>query len=359
MIDPIKLAQRWRSIICREGKFGIDREPSKSLGYAAEHLVRTYFRQWRPIKDKRNLAFDEKGARLQSFDAYRDSWFDYPTIIQSKIGGSFWEDYNCLTAIHVPACTFNCWHCYVTDDSKNPQKMLENGSIEYVTPSNVVDAFLDQKEMNEKKSADKIPTNVIRVTGGEPFLVPDLVLGILEDLEHRDKSKEIFVWTETNLSPFLREKASDQPLLQRWVDLEELARFENLAVHPCVHGICPSNYYSITGCDPYYFDGILDGLKTLIDYQFDIYPTFGSNVSPPQMIPYIFRRLREIRENLPQRFALIDFELHYPPTVRRIAESLKPEQIYNKVAVISEWNGLLKRNYGEGYPSKPRHLVSL
>lgn len=359
MIDPIKLAQIWRSVIVRDGEFGIDKDPSRSLGYPAENLVQNYFRQWRPIKDKRNLAFDDKAAKLEAFDAYRDSWFDYPTIIQSRMHGQSWEDYNCLVAMHVPACTYKCWHCYVTDDSKNPQKMLKDGLIQYATPSELVDAFLDQKKANEEKSDGKIPTNVIRVTGGEPFLEPDLILGILKDLEHKGKSKEIFVWTETNLSPFIREEASNEPLLKRWVDLEELASFNNLAVHPCLHGIDPSSYYSITDCDPYYFDGMLDGLKTLIDYKFDVYPTFGSNVSPPKMIPYIFRRLKEIHKNLPQRFALIDFELYYPPAAKRIAESLKPEQVYNKVAVISEWSKLLKNEYGEGYPSKPRHLVSL
>jgi uncharacterized Fe-S cluster-containing radical SAM superfamily protein len=236
--------------------------------------------------------------------------------------------------------------------------MLSDGRIEYATASQLVDAFLDQKKANEEGSGEKIPTNVIRVTGGEPFLEPDLILGILKDLKDKGMSKEIFVWTETNLSPFIRE-ASGEPLLKSWVDLDELATFGNFAIHPCLHGIDPSSYHSITNCDPYYFDGILDGLKTLLDYKFDIYPTFGSNVSPPPMIPYIFKRLKEINKNLPQRFGLIDFELYYPPAATRIANSMKPEQIYNKVVVISEWSKLLRNEYGESYPSKPRHLVTL
>jgi uncharacterized Fe-S cluster-containing radical SAM superfamily protein len=358
MIDPIKLAQRWRSLVVKDGKFGLDKDPSRSLGFPPENLVHSYFRQWRPIKEKRNLAFDENGSKQKSFDAYKDSWFDYPTIIQNRMSGQSWEDYNCLVAIHVPACTYSCWHCYVTEDSKNPQKMLREGLIEYATPSELVDAFLDQKKANEEGSSGKIPTNVIRVTGGEPFLEPDLILGILKDLKDRGMEKKIFVWTETNLSPFIRE-GSGEPLVKSWVNLDELAGFRNLAIHPCLHGIDPTSYQTITGCDPDYFDMILDGLKTLIDYKFDIYPTFGSNVSPPQMIPDIFRRLKEIRKNLPLRFALIDFELYYPPTAKRIVESLKPEQIYNKVVVIGEWSKLLETEYGDKYPSKPRHLVSL
>jgi uncharacterized Fe-S cluster-containing radical SAM superfamily protein len=358
MIDPIKLAQRWRSLVVKDDKFAFDNNPSRSLELPPESLIHDYFRQWQPIKEKRNLAFDENGARDKNFDVYKDSWFDYPTIIQHKMGGKSWKDYNCLVAIHVPACTYSCWHCYVGDDAKNPRKMLTNGLITYATPSELVDAFLDQKKANESESGGKIaiPTNVIRVTGGEPFLEPDLILGILNDLKRRGISKEIFVWTETNLSPFIRE-ASGEPLIKSWVNLDELASFNNLAIHPCLHGIDPSSYQSITGCDPYYFEGILDGLKTLIDYKFDIYPTFGSNVSPPHKIPYIFKRLKEIHKNLPRRFALIDYELHYPPTRKRILGSLEPEQIYNKVLVIGEWSKLLSSEYGEEYPGRPRHLV--
>ena len=166
--------------------------------------------------------------------------------------------------------------------------------IHYATPSEIVDAFLDQKKVNEERSDGKIPTNVIRVTGGEPFLEPDLILGILEELERRGMSDKIFLWTETNLSPFIQEQESKEPLLKKWVDLEKFGRFANLAVHPCLHGIDPRSYSKITGCDPYYFEWILDALKTMIDFKFDIYPTFGSNVSPPEMIPYIFGRLKEI-----------------------------------------------------------------
>jgi uncharacterized Fe-S cluster-containing radical SAM superfamily protein len=355
MQNPVKLARIWREAICRNGKFALDKNPSKSLGYPAQGLTRSYFRQWQPIKDKRSLAFDENGTRITDFDPYKDSWFDYPVIVRSKLGGS-WELYNLLTTIHVPACTFSCWHCYVDDQAKNPRQMLERDSIEYVSASDIVDAFLSQREMDEAKGRK---TNVLRVSGGEPFLSPDLILQILKYLRMKDLSDEIFVWTETNLSPFLKDDGSSKSLVEEWVDLRELATYDNLAVHPCLHGISPSNYHHITQCDPYYFDGLLSGLDMLVKLRFDVYPTIGSNVSPPSMIPYIFRRIRDIHKDLPQRFAFIDYELLYPPTRERILKTLKPTRLYNKIAVIHTWDRLLKESYGEGYPVKPRHMVSL
>ena len=92
--------------------------------------LKNYFREWQAIKDKRFLAFDENGVKSRDFNVFRDSLFDYPTIINHKMEGSSWKMYNYLLAIHVPACTYNCWHCYVMDESKNPQKMQGNGLFE-------------------------------------------------------------------------------------------------------------------------------------------------------------------------------------------------------------------------------------
>jgi uncharacterized Fe-S cluster-containing radical SAM superfamily protein len=355
MQNPVKLARIWREAICSNGKFALDKNPSRSLGYPAQDLARSYFRQWQPIKDKRSLAFDENGAKIANFDPYKDSWFGYPLVVRNKLGGS-WELYNLLTTIHVPACTFSCWHCYVDDQAKNLQQMLKRDSIEYVSASDIVDAFLSQREMDKERGRK---TNVLRVSGGEPFLAPDLILQILKYLEMKDLSDEVFVWTETNLSPFLKDDGSSKSLVEEWVDLRELAKYANLAVHPCLHGISPSNYHNITQCDPYYFDGLLSGLDMLVRLRFDVYPTIGSNVSPPSMIPYIFRRIRDIHKDLPQRFALIDYDLLYPPTRERILKTLKPTRLYNKLAVIRTWDRLLKECYGESYPVKPRHMVSL
>ena len=365
MTGLIELAKKWRAIIVREKcgtkRFGLSKDPSGRLGYPQPNMVRIFFREWEVIKERRKLALDEEGRRKEDFDIYRDSWFDYPMVIKSKMRGSSWEQYKRFIAIHSAACTLSCWHCYVAEESKNPEWGLRENLIEYVTTDQIIDAFFEQRDTDEKRG--KLPANVLRITGGEPFLMPDLILQILEKLSERGKTEEIFIWTETNLTPFLRKKGSDQPLLEkeRWVDLDELAKFKNLAIHPCLHGICPSNFHWITGHDPYYFNGLLDGLKILIEHGLDIYPTFGSNVAPSEMVPYIFKRLMEIDEKLPLRFALIDYELCYPPTWSRIVRSSRPKKIYNKILVIRKWDELLKQAYGSdyGYAKKHRHLIPL
>ena len=50
----------------------------------------------------------------------------------------------------------------------------------------------------------KIKTVVL--SGGEPFLVPKLILRCLEIINDDVKLKnQIFIWTETNLEPFIGE----------------------------------------------------------------------------------------------------------------------------------------------------------
>lgn len=363
LTDIMKTAENWRKEIVKTEngtkKYGVTKFVKTIMeGVQPGSLVTDYFRDWVAVKEERNrkLALDEEGKRCNGFDIYRDSWFDYPIIIQSKLGGH-WNQYNRFISVHSSACTFSCWHCYVEEELKNPVIAAKEGFMEFVSADEVVENFLKQKEVDEGKDMED---NVLRITGGEPFLMPDFILEVLKKIENIGKNKEIFVWTETNLIPFFKKKGENHIWVEKWVNINEIASFKNFCIHPCLHGISPENFQWITQSHPKYFDELLNGLNTLIEYKLEIYPTFGSNVSPPKMLPYIFEKLIKINDNLPLRFALIDYEVDcYLPVVRRIITSSKPEQMYNKILVIDRWSKLLKERYGIGYAEKPRHEVPL
>ena len=75
-----------------------------------------FFRIFTPVKT-------EKGRKLNpiygfTFNAFKDTLMDYPTIIQhklGKVGTKGWESYNRLLALHVAGCPLNCWHCYLEE----------------------------------------------------------------------------------------------------------------------------------------------------------------------------------------------------------------------------------------------------
>lgn len=298
--------------------------------------------------DRQRKLNNQYGHKLNIF---LDSLFDYPTIIQAKLKAKgSWELFNRLLTVQVGGCDFRCWYCYCDDSLLNGNNLL------YVNPKDLIDKFLEQRTAD---SVQGVQSNVLRISGGEPFLAVELILGCLEELRRRRLDEKIFVWTETNLSPFLTAPKETKSLLEKWgVNLQRFAEFKNFAVHPCIHGTSPANLKEVTKLDEKWFDGLLKGFKCLIDNKIDVYPTISPNMSSPDDVSSIFGKLRSINEYLPLRVALIEYHLDYPTVFKRKGTELHTT-VYNKYLFINRWNDLLLKNYQLSYAEKPRHEVPL
>lgn len=329
--------------------------------YDSSLIPDDFFRPFYPVKPEKNRRLNP--TYDPDFNLYFDSLMDYPTIIQSKLGGR-WEQYNHMIAVQVAACTpFNCWHCYLDEE-------LKQGKLcTFVTVTQILDSFLDQKKRDRQQGVED---NVLRITGGEPFLLPDLILECLADIKGRGLDKEVFVWTETNLSPFLKRSGAQRTLVEEWLaeegkSLHDLARYTNFCVHPCLHGITRQNMEWITmSVDAECFDELVEGLRVLLEYGIDIYPTFGANVSPPESLSDIFDKLVSIHRNLPLRFALINYDLHYEQVLARTKRNVEQySMVYNKDLVIKVWDELIRKEYESeyghtiGYAKIPRNFIPL
>ncbi|MHC1623681.1 MAG: radical SAM protein [Candidatus Methanospirareceae archaeon] len=320
----------------------------------SEAILYPYFRRFQPVKEERYRRTNIEAG----FDFYTDSLMDYPSIIQYKVGGS-WTSYNMLIAVHVPLCPYKCWHCF------NDKKLLSPENAEWVTAKELVDAFCKQRTFDKER---EVESNVLRITGGEPFLVPDLILECLQELKRQLPNDKVFLWTETDLWPFIAEDGEsfvEQLTIEKGGVtlrvLEELAKYQNLAVHPCLHGLDDRNIREITSRQDLSLKQLLEGLKILLKYRIDIYPTFGSNLSPPEDIAKLFEELYALDRYLPLRFALVQYDLDYPEVERRLTEQQKDRKctLYSKYTSLRIWNNLLMKHYNIGYAVIPRHLVAL
>jgi uncharacterized Fe-S cluster-containing radical SAM superfamily protein len=345
-IDAIQSAKGWRQkLVDRENRrFGL----GSFTGTVMPDAISDIFRVFVPVNTERQRKLNcQYGHRLNIF---LDSLFDYPTIIQTKLGVyGTWEQYNRLLTVQLGGCNFRCWYCYCDDSLLNGKNLI------YLTPEELADKFVEQRTKDHSLG---MQSNVLRISGGEPFLAPELILGCLEEIKRRRLDDRVFIWTETNLSPFLKESGSDRSLVENWIDLDSISSFRNFAVHPCVHGTTPENLHEIAKIDSRWFDGLLDGLKTLIQHKIDIYPTFSPNMCPPDDVESFFRRLLSINKNLPLRFALIEYHLDYPSVFMRL-DAQQHKIVYNKYLVIKKWNELLLETYGMSYAEKPRQDVPL
>lgn len=339
-----------------------------------ESIVDPIFRVFVPFKPERQRNININPEN--NFDPYVDSLMDYPTIIGHKMKKP-WKLFNRLISIQVPNCINECWHCYL------PNNLFKNKSIEErsteLSAREIINKFYSQKKMDALSGK---ATNVLRITGGEPFELPHLILECLEILKEDkelnfqnvevlkdeisnnniEEYKNIFIWTETNITPFISSQGECA-----FMDSEDnirilqgLSMHNNFLVHPCFHGLDANEYKSITTCkNEVSLNQLIDALKKFNnpnkDIKIDIYPTFGSNVCNPKNITNLFNKLYKIDRQLPLRTALVEYKTDYDPIKDRLSTNREVE-IYSKFINLRIWNQLLQEKYGIGYGTLPRHL---
>lgn len=322
-----------------------------------EGIETPIFRSFIPIKPESG-----REMRGDKFDMYKDTLFDYPNIISSRIQKP-WEYANFLISVHVAACPLNCWHCYVDEclriecndclyyQKENCKK--KRGSVGVNVSANfILDCFIYEHNRDRNRK------NVLRLTGGEPFLVPELLLELLRGIEERGLSEEVFVWTETNLLPFIAGQHGKR-FFEEYSDvtMDELNEYHNWALHPCIHGASDTNFLEQTGVDAE-FEKILDALFYLCEKGTDIYPTVSSNLCPNDRINELFDRLNERFANLPLRVALIEYDLRYQPVMEREISGTRAERpLFNKWMNIYTWNKNCIEKCGYRYAQIPREDV--
>lgn len=332
-------------------------------------LKKEYFRFFTPVKPSSHRKLCSRYDK--SFDMYLDTLMDYPTIIQYKLEGinsDGWTKYNRLISLHVSRCSLDCWHCYVDEclrqsceDCKfngviHKRKKEQQITEDWFTAKNIVEGFIEQRDYDKD---NKIFSNVLRITGGEPFLVPNLLLEVLEEIKSRKLDKEIFVWTETNLIPLIVE--DDKPLISDNL-LINLSKYPNFCVHPCFHGLNKDNFKEITSKEVFDYSQLLNAFKRLVEAGIDVYPTFGSNVSNPEDIENFFENIDNINMLLPLQFCVIEENLEYKPIKKR-QEMINNfttdyEKVYDKRMVIEKWDNILMKKFNYHYGVLPRHLIN-
>lgn len=316
-----------------------------------EKMIHPIFRVFQTVRPERGRKLNVDPEH--EFDPYTDSLMDYPSIIGFKLNKK-WNLFNRLISIHLPLCPNDCWHCYV------PKELYENaeGRSDLLTAQEIVTKFLEQRSIDGSQGKH---SNVLRITGGEPFLLPKLILECLQYLKEKELENEVFLWTETNLEPFIGEQG--KAFMDQRENLEilrKLSSFKNLAVHPCFHGLHEEEFKLITGKDyQVTIDQQVDGLRRLVDSSIDVFPTFGSNVCDPSNIRELFNKLKKVHSNLPLRVALVEYKVDYESVPKRLKKENRKPKLHSKFANLRIWNSLLMRQYGIGYAMIPRHLVSI
>ena len=148
-------------------------------------------------------------------------------------------------------CNFCCWYCYV-------DRQLIAANPEYSD-------FLNVDEMLAFYLADSNRPPMIDLSGGQPDLVPEWILWFADSLHNRQLSKEVYLWSDDNLSTdylwrFLNRK-----------EIKRLSSYKNYGRVGCFKGFDEYSFSFNTATPSELFKTQFSLMRKLVVFGFDVY----------------------------------------------------------------------------------------
>jgi len=196
--------------------------------------------------------------------------------------------YGGISTGYLVGCDLRCFFCWVNKSRDFPEKYGE-----FYSPAHVF-SFL-------YSSAKKGKVKRLRISGGEPTLGKDHLLGLLELVENINY---LFI-LETNGLLITREYA------------RELSKFKNIHVRVSLKAGTPEGFQKRTGALAEFYELPLRSIKNLLDNNVSMHV---ASMSDPRLMPKKEREAMIIRLSNIDRRITLEEELcdPYPDTIERL-----------------------------------------
>jgi uncharacterized Fe-S cluster-containing radical SAM superfamily protein len=201
-------------------------------------------------------------------------------------------------------CSWRCWYCFVDFSllSADPKHS------EFKSAAELVDLYL----------AENVPPPIIDLSGGQPDLVPEWSLWFADEINKRQLSDKVYLWSDDNLS---------NDYLWRYLSPKEVSRlasYKNYGRVGCFKGFDEESFSFNTKARPELFDQQFKLMRKLVDTGFDVYgyATFTSHSSKDlktKMSEFIDRLQNEVHQYFPLRTVPLRI-LEFTPTKQRMNE---------------------------------------
>jgi uncharacterized Fe-S cluster-containing radical SAM superfamily protein len=232
------------------------------------------------------------------------------------------------------ACNWRCWYCFV------PFNLLSanHRHSAWITPSQLMDAFLNESER----------PCVIDLSGGQPELVPEWVLWMIEELDLRKLRGQVYLWSDDNLSCdyFWRYLSADQQRL--------IATYPYYGRVACFKGFDEESFKFNTSAEGHWFDRQFELMSRLLRAGLDMYG-YVTLTTPiltgirDQMRRFV-DKLQAIDAQLPLRTVPLEIQEFSPVTARM--NHAHRDALQNQYDALEEW----QRELSNRFPSNVRNL---
>lgn len=239
----------------------------------------------------------------------------------------------------VNGCNLQCWQCYVDDKNKSGNPKYGK----FFSAEEILTQFLIESRKAQFSSDPDVKVNILRLSGGDPFLVPEFILWIVEAVENFRLQDFIYLWVDTNLmtGDFYWKYLSDE---QR----TKIRNFKNIGFMGCYKGYDEESFTKTCGAAPEFFKEQFKIHRRLVDEGLDVYTylyplTYSEENLREKIIGFMNRLQAEINLYAPMRLTTPYVKLYSPTEMRINPEREKALELQYKAIKI--WKEEIEKRF--------------
>jgi len=238
------------------------------------------------------------------------------------------------------SCNWRCWYCYVDF----PLLMASRKYSEFMTADELMALFL----------AEPVRPRVIDLSGGQPDIIPEWPVRMMESLKRRRLEHEYFLWMDDNLSVYYP-----------WEFLSEndfglIRSFRNFGRVGCFKGFSGESFRENTMARPELLDRQIDIISRWVNLGVDTYGYITLTTSSLNGMRDSLRKFMDsVQERVGHHFLLrtVPLEiLRFTPTTTRM-KATQQRAIENQYDVLATWMDELDNRFSDKERNLPVYAI--
>lgn len=269
-------------------------------------------------------------GRIRHFVRHRDlTWLPNPLPIDPACKALNLQPHDMIRAqvFQNAVCNWRCWYCFV------PFPLLDGNKAhsEMVTAAQLIDLW----------SVETDRPQLIDLTGGQPEIVPEWILWTMRELESRNLTRDVYLWSDDNLSTdYLWTHLTDQ-------DRSYIASYPMYGRVCCFKGFDEHSFSFNTAASPNEYSTQFARMKRLLILGLDLYcyVTFTTDDTTElrtKMANFV-DRLQSLDENLPLRTVPLKIDV-FSPTEPRLTPT-RISSLENQRFAVDAWKNEIEHRY--------------
>lgn len=322
----------------KDGKFLVARLEGAGQEPQPEKLLDSYFRykeyihnpEWQntPAEDIWNSKFIGLTDNFKNKPIRDVKILEYQNPAYSaayNLGGDP-RDYNKVFTVQLSGCDYDCSYCYVPKQINIADQTLGK----YFSGAEIVDNFL------AARSKSDAPMKVIRLSGGNPTIVPEIIIDVYRAI--KAKNAGAYLWVDSNLStPRYMESLGN--------DLRDILNQKDVGVVGCFKGFTAEDFAMLVGAKPEVFEQQFETAAWFLEQKTDFFVYLPAlvygNVEEKSMS--FAKKLNSINKNLALRTEMLEI-IDYPGATsnyERTAKLGRPMPTTDQREVFDTWYNMI------------------